>query len=173
MQAAGKALDLSETPKTRFVAGRVFAALGETARAQTLAAGLSKELPIEAQTYGELILGEIALKTGDSRGALDIFNKARGLLDTWIGRFDLGRAYLDAGAFTEADSEFDQCLRRRGEALALFVDLVPTFGYFPPVYYYQGRARQGMKSAGFAESYKKYASIRGKAAEDPLLAEIR
>src|SRR5262249_5204215 len=99
MQAADKALGLSETPKTRFVAGRVFAALGETARAQTLADGLSKELPIEAQTYGELILGEIALKKGDSREAVQLFTKAKGVLDTWIGRFDLGRAYLEARAF--------------------------------------------------------------------------
>jgi hypothetical protein len=42
------------------------------------------------------------------------------MLDTWIGRFELGRAYIEAGAFTEADSEFDQCLKRRGEAIELF-----------------------------------------------------
>jgi eukaryotic-like serine/threonine-protein kinase len=73
----------------------------------------------------------------------------------------------------EADSEFDRCVKRRGEALELFMDNVPTFGYFPPVYYYQGRVREGLKSAGFAESYRNYLSIRGKAAEDPLLPEIR
>jgi len=43
----------------------------------------------------------------------------------------------------------------------------------PPVYYYQGRAREGMKSTGFAESYKKYLAIRGKANEDVLLADAR
>ncbi len=83
------------------------------------------------------------------------------------------QAYLEAGAFTEADSEFDRCIKRRGEALALFLDEVPTYGYFPPVYYYQGRVREGLKSAGFAESYKQYLSIRGKAGEDPLLADVR
>jgi len=50
---------------------------------------------------------------------------------------------------------------------------VPTYGYFPPVYYYQGRVREGLKSAGFADSYKQYLSIRGKAGEDPLLADVR
>jgi hypothetical protein len=30
-----------------------------------------------------------------------------------------------------------------------------------------------MKSAGFAEFYKKYVAARGKANEDPLLAEAR
>jgi hypothetical protein len=33
--------------------------------------------------------------------------------------------------------------------------------------------REGLKSSGFAESYKKYLSIRGKAGEDPLLADVR
>jgi hypothetical protein len=50
---------------------------------------------------------------------------------------------------------------------------VPTFGYFPAVYYYQGRVREGMKSAGFAEAYRKYEGIRGQAGEDPLLADIQ
>jgi len=53
------------------------------------------------------------------------------------------------------------------------LDPVPTYSYFPLLYYYQGQAREGMKSTGFAESYKKYLSIRGKAGEDPLLAEVR
>ena len=114
----------------------------------------------------------MALKKGASRDGIKLFTDANNLLDTWIGRFDLGRAYLDAGAFAEADSEFDRCIKRRGEAVSLFVDL-STYGYFPPAYYYQGRAREGLKAAGFADSYKKYISIRGKAGEDPLLADAR
>src|SRR5581483_3430757 len=145
------ALELSKAVKTRFLAARDYVALGETAKAQQLSTGLSSELQLEPQAYGKLIEGEIALKNGDSHGAVRIFTEANNILDTWIGRFDLGRAYLDAGAFTEADSEFDRCLRRRGEALALFLDEVPTYGFFPPVYYYQGRVREGLKSSTFAE----------------------
>jgi tetratricopeptide (TPR) repeat protein len=119
-----------------------------------------------------LIEGEIGLASGDSRNAIKPFSDANNLLDTWIGHLDLGRAYLEAGAFPEADSELDGCIRRRGEALSLFND-EPTYGYLPPVYYYLGRVRQGMKSTGFAESYRKYLSIREKAGEDPLLPDIR
>jgi serine/threonine protein kinase/tetratricopeptide (TPR) repeat protein len=173
LEAVKSALALSQSAKTRFVAGRVYVALGEEVKAKEIAEGLSKELQIEPQAYGELLDGEAALRNGDGRAAVQLLTKANSLLDTWIGRFDLGRAYLEIGAFPEADSEFDRCLKRRGEALALFIDIVPTSGYFPAVYYYQGRAREGMKSAGFAESYKKYLSIRGKASEDPLLAEVR
>jgi tetratricopeptide (TPR) repeat protein/predicted Ser/Thr protein kinase len=172
LQAAKLALENNTAFQTRLAAGQVYAALGEEAKAQELATGLGNELQVEAQAYGKLIQGEIALKNSDSRGAIKLFTDANNLLDTWIGRFDLGRAYLDAGAFTEADSEFDRCIKRRGEAVSLFVDL-STYGYFPPAYYYQGRAREGMKAAGFADSYKKYIGIRGKAGEDPLLADAR
>ena len=90
-----------------------------------------------------------------------------------MGHFDLGRAYLEAGAFTQADSEFDRCITRRGETLALFLDEEPTYGYLPPVYYYQGRVREGLNNAGFADSYRAYLAIRGRSTEDALLPEVR
>jgi tetratricopeptide (TPR) repeat protein/predicted Ser/Thr protein kinase len=173
LAALNNALDLSKAVKTRFLAAQDYVALGETAKAQELASGLSSELQLEPQAYGKVIEGEVALKNGDSHDAVKLFTEANNILDTWIGRFDLGRAYLDAGAFTEADSEFDRCLRRRGEVLALFLDEVPTYGFFPPVYYYQGRVREGLKSSTFTESYQTYLSIRGQAGEDPLVADAR
>ena len=173
LEAAKSALELSKAAKTRFLAARIFVDAGELPKAQELATSLSKELQVEPRTYAKLLEGDVALKKGDASQAVQLFTDANALLDTWIGRFDLGRAYVQAGAFTEADSEFDRCLKRRGEALALFLDEAPTYSYLPQVYYYQGRAREGMKSAGFADSYRKYLSIRGTAGEDPLLAEVK
>ena len=143
------------------------------AKAQKLASGLASELLPEPQAFARIIEGDLLLKRGDAPSAVKTLTDANKLLDTWLGHYELGRAYLDAGLFVEADSEFDRCVTRRGEALELFQDNVPTFGYFPPVYYLQGRAREGLKSPGFAESYRTYLSIRGKAGEDPLLPEIR
>ncbi|HEX4643952.1 MAG TPA: protein kinase [Candidatus Acidoferrales bacterium] len=173
LSAVESALDLSKSAKTRFLSARIYAASSETAKAAALAAGLSSELQTEPQAYGKLIEGELALGKNDARGAVKLFTDANALLDTWIGRFDLGRAYVEIGAFTEADSEFDRCVKRGGESLALFLDEVPTFGYFPSVYYYQGRVREGLKSASFADSYKKYLGIRGAAGQDPLLPEVK
>lgn len=173
LAAVQHALDLSKGVKTRFLAARNYVAAGETMKAKELAAGLSAEFQIEPQAYGKLIEGEIAMKGGDNRGAVTTLTQANTILDTWIGRFDLGTAYLALGAYTEADSEFDRCIKRRGEAMALFLDEVPTYGYFPPVYYYQGRVREGLKDAGSAASYKQYLDIRGQAGEDPLLADVR
>jgi tetratricopeptide (TPR) repeat protein/tRNA A-37 threonylcarbamoyl transferase component Bud32 len=171
--AASQALEASSAEKIQFLAARVFVEGGETARARSLAAALASQFQGEPQAYAKIIEGEIALKAGDARGAVKTLTEANALLDTWIGRFDLGRAYLDAGAFTQADSEFDRCLARRGEALALFLDEEPTFGYFPAVYYYQGRAREGLNTAGFASSYRAYLDIRGRSTDDPLLPEVR
>jgi len=170
---AEKALDNSQTVQVRFLAGRIFAESGEIAKAQKLAASLSSESRTEPQAYAKIVEGKSALKQGDGRQAIRAFTEADNLLDTWIGRFELGRAYLEAGLYVEADSEFDRCIKRRGEALELFMDNVPTYGYFPLVYYYQGRVREGLKTPAFAESYRTYLSIRGKAGEDPLLPEIR
>jgi eukaryotic-like serine/threonine-protein kinase len=171
--AAESALDRSTIPKIRFLAGRVFAMAGETGRAQAIAPDLTKELDPEARADAKLIEGEIALAEGDARRAVTLFTDAKILLDTWIARFSLGKAYVEAGLFTEADSELDLAIQRRGEALSLFLDQYPTYGYFPSVYYYLGRARQGQNSRGFADSYERYLSIREKGGEDPLLPEVR
>ncbi|HEV3481298.1 MAG TPA: serine/threonine-protein kinase [Candidatus Acidoferrales bacterium] len=171
--AAEKALANSQSAKIRFLAARTFVDAGEIAKGRKLAASLAPELLADPQAYAKLIEGEAALKEHDPRKALRLFTDAKNLADTWIVHFDLGLAYLDAEAFTEADSEFDVCTKRRGEVLELFNDDEPTYSYLPVVYYYQGRAREGLKSPGFADSYRTYVSIRGKAGEDPLLPEIR
>ena len=172
LAAANLALDNSKTFQTRLVAGQVYAALGHEEKARELSAGLSNELQVEPQAYAKLIEGEIALKNSDGRTALKSFSDANNLMDTWMGRLDLGQAYLAIEKYTEADSEFDRCIKRRGEATSLFLDLA-TYGYFPPVYYYQGRAREGIKTSGYADSYKKYLSIRGQSGEDPLAADAK
>jgi len=60
---------------------------------------------------------------------------------------------------------------KRGEALEL--DDAATYGFFPAVYYFQGKVRQGLKSRGAADSFRNYLNIREKAGEDPLLPEVR
>jgi eukaryotic-like serine/threonine-protein kinase len=168
-----KALTKSQAAPIEFLAARTYVDAGELPKAHKLATSLASSLTNESQAYGEIIEGMISLKKKNNNDAIRLMRGANSLLDTWIGHFDLGQAYLEAGAFTEADSEFDQCMKRRGEAIELFDDNVPTYSYFPPVYYYQGRARQGMNSAGFADFYKNYLSIRGQSTEDPLVPDIR
>ena len=159
--AAEKALAASHAVKIRFLAARIFVEAGELPQAQKLAAGLAAELQVEPQAYAKIIEALGSLKKGDHAEAIKNLTAANGLLDTWIGRFELGRAYIEAGAFAEATSELDRCLARRGETLALFLDEVPTASYFPPVYYYMGRAKEGLGGSGATESYQKFLATQG------------
>jgi len=171
--AAEKALANSKNFKIRFLAGLAFVAAGQDARAKEMMTSLAGDVQPEYRAYAKIIEGETLLESGKAGEAIPLFTDANGLLDTWIGRFELGKAYLEAGRFTEAQSEFDRCMTRRGEALALFLDENPTYGFFPSVHYYMGRTLEGMKSSSFADHYRTYLSIREKAGDDPLIAEAR
>jgi serine/threonine protein kinase/tetratricopeptide (TPR) repeat protein len=170
--AGARALHYSNAVKIRFLSARTYVQAGDVSKARPLIDGLASELQSEPQAYAKILEGDIALNSKDARQAIKHFNDANGLLDTWIGHFDLGRAYLELSQFIQADSEFDRCLKRRGEALALFIDEEPTYAYFPPVYYYQGRAREGMKTEAFTDSYRAYLNIRASSKEDPFVPEV-
>ena len=145
---------------SQFAAGRIYLEAGQYAPVQALISQLSGRLDPDGQAYGKLLEGEMSAKRGDARRAIAVFLEAQKLSDTWIGRLDLGRAYIEAGAFPEADSELENCLRRRGEASAIYLDDVPTFRKFPVVHYYLGRAQEGLKSAAAAESFKTFLAIK-------------
>ena len=90
-----------------------------------------------------------------------------------LGPYLLGRAYLEATAFTEAYSELEICTKRRGEATAVFLDDVPSYSYLPPVYYYLGRAQEGLGSSGAAASYRRFVGLKAETGDDPLLLAAR
>ena len=73
----------------------------------------------------------------------------------------LGRAYLAAEAYVQADAEFDACITRRGEATAVYLDDVPTWRLMAPVYYYRGISRTALKSStGAAEAFRTFLDSR-------------
>ena len=173
LAAAERALAQSHQEDVLYVVALVDLQAGAEAKARALAADLSKRTGPDPQAYAKLIEGEILLARGNAREALPVFEQAKKIADTWLGRFAIGRAYLAAGQFTEAYTEFETCQKRRGEATSVFLDDVPTYRYFPPVFYYFGRAQQGLKSAGATDSYKSFLSIKEKGDGDPLVADAR
>jgi serine/threonine protein kinase/tetratricopeptide (TPR) repeat protein len=176
--AADRALMLADSMSVRFLAGRVYVEAGAVVKATTQATWLADQLPAEPQAHGKILQGQIALATGLPRDAIRILQEANGILNTWFGHFDLGRAFLAAGAFQQAASEFDDTIKRRGEVLSL-MDEGPTYGHLPAVYSYQGQVLDGLATAGFADAqaplaaYRTYLDIRGSSQDDPLLPEIR
>ncbi|HEX4441897.1 MAG TPA: protein kinase [Thermoanaerobaculia bacterium] len=155
-RAMGMSADLSVTVS----AARVLIAAGEDKKALAAAAQLGARLESDPQMYALLLRGESEIEHRNYREAIAHLKDARKLADSWLARFALGRAYLEAGSFAEADTEFDACIKRRGEAAAVYLDEIPTFRVFPPVYYYLGRVREGLKSAGAADAYKTFLAFQ-------------
>src|SRR5713226_3763165 len=167
------ALADSKDTSVLFWSSRIAEGLGEDAKAVDVSKQLSSRLEPDAQAYAKLIQGELELKHRKPREAVALFIESQKIADTWLGRFDLGQAYLEAGAYAEADSELEICLKRRGEATALFLDESPTYHLFPPVYYYLGRAQEGLKSPAAFDSYKNFLSSKDKADHDALVTDAR
>ena len=166
------ALKNSTEPSIRFLAARIFVETGDVERARAIASTFTSQPGAEHQAFGKIIEGGSALKRGDAQQAIRLLSEANQTHDTWLAHYDLGRAFYAASAFVQADSEFDRCIQRRGEALAL-LDGNPTYGQFPIVYYYQGRVREQLKALNYADSYRAYLKIRGQSVEDPLVPEVR
>jgi len=170
--AAERALGMSGDLAVVVSAARVLIETGEEKKALAAAGQLAAKLEPDPQMYAALLRGEAELKRRNFRDAVTRFKEARQLADAWLVRYDLGRAYLEAGSFAEADAEFDACVKRRGEAAAVYLDEVPTFRVFPPVYYYLGRTREGLKSAGAPDAFKTFLGFQT-GEGGPLAADAR
>jgi tetratricopeptide (TPR) repeat protein/predicted Ser/Thr protein kinase len=171
--AAEKAIATDQGDGIEFIAAIVYIEGGKTAPAKAIAAKLSKRFQPDPQIYAKLIDGELLLHQGDPKGAIQAFGDAQNLSDTWLGRFYLGRASLESGAFAQASSEFEACKQRRGEATSIFLDDEPSYHQFPTVLYYLGRAQEGLHNATAADSYKAFLAIKEKSDRDPLVADAR
>jgi tetratricopeptide (TPR) repeat protein len=173
LAAAERAISLAKGENVLYSAARVYIAAGKEPQAMDLAKTLSTSLEPDPQTYAELLRAELEAKRGNPREAIKILQNAKKTADTWMGRYLLGRAYLDAQAFPEADSELEAAFKRRGEATALFLDEAPTFRLFPQVEYWLARAREGIKSPAAADSYKAFLGTKTNGTSDPLVVDAR
>jgi tetratricopeptide (TPR) repeat protein len=177
VRLAEEALATSAEQNIALLAGRVFILAGKPARGLEIAGDLQRRLDREAQMYASLLTAEASLIRGDARAAVGEFSEALKISDSWIGRYGLGRAYLEAGVFTDAQTEFDTCLSRKGEATTLLLDDIPTYRYMASLQYYMGRAQEGQGSptakAAALESYKAFLTIKQKADEEGLVADAR
>lgn len=173
LAAAERGLAISNSDSTLFWAARIYLAVDREAKALQLAEQLARRLENDPQAYAKLIEGEAQLARGKAVEAAKLFKESQKFADTWLGRLDSARAYLELGSFTEAYSELETCLRRRGEATAVFLDESPTYHFFPPVYYYMGRAQEGLKSPEAGNSYRTFIQMKDKSQPDPLVADAR
>jgi len=174
IQAADHVAASSEKESNLFSIALVYVEAGQPGLAAKVAEELNAKPNPELQAYARIIEGEVAQKEGNIPGAVNLYYKSTALLDTWIGHLALGCAHLEAKEYIEAHSEFDMCLKRRGEATSIFLDDFPSYRYFAPVYYYLGRAQEGLKSPAAKESYQKFLKIKERADPgDPLVEDAQ
>jgi serine/threonine protein kinase/tetratricopeptide (TPR) repeat protein len=167
------AVDATTDQNVRSSVGLALARIGNK-DADAIAASLEGRLEADFQAYGKLIRAELALAAGQPRAAVDLAREAGKLANTWLGHVILGRAYLELSAFPDAQSEFETAMKRQGEATAIMMDDVPSYRYLPVVHYYLGRAQEGIKSAGAAESYKTFlAFVKSDEAASGIVADAR
>jgi tetratricopeptide (TPR) repeat protein len=172
LQSVKKAVTMSKA-NVLFAAARVYLMAGDSSTAAALASELSKQLEAEPQSFGKLIEGDIQLSRAHAKEAIQLYKESERLEDSWLARFDLARGYIEAGAFTDASTELENCLKRRGEATDIYIDEQQTFRYFPATYYYLGRALEGLKSAGAADAYRNFLAMKVPNAQDATAEDAR
>ena len=175
IRKAKEAVELSDKDAVLAIAASVLSRAHRDDEARKLTAELESRLSPEPRAWAKIIQGERLLEQGKRTESIQALNDSLKLVDTWVGHLDLARAYVQAGAFVDAHSELDMCLKRRGEATSTFVeDYFPTVRYLPPVYYYSGRAQEGLSGPQAAEAhYKAFLGIKEKSGADPLVADAK
>lgn len=144
-----QALALDDGDATTVAAARGFQRAGDEAAMREIAGSLVAELSPQRRGYGLMLQAMQDQAAGRNVEAVDKLRSALNLADQWLVRFQLGKAYLDAGDAAAALAEFEAAYARRGEAVALFLDDVPTFRYLATLPYWTAQAelKLGMREA--------------------------
>ena len=169
---AERALKTSEEDAVLLAAAVVLAQAGEEKRARAVADALDRRVEAEPRMYAEVVRGAVEIRRGDFAEAVVRFKSAALRVDSWLARYGLGRAYLEAGAFAQAQDEFERVEKRRGEATDAFHNGSPTYRVYPPAKYYLARTQMGTRSPLAIESYRAFLATQ-RSDGNPLTAEAR
>jgi tetratricopeptide (TPR) repeat protein/TolB-like protein/predicted Ser/Thr protein kinase len=173
--AASRAAQLGGLDEIQFLAAWAMVEAGEYTRAEQLATELENRLQNQTKSIALLIKGESALKRNQVSQAVDAYRAAQKLYDSWLSHILLGKAYVEAGHFAEGLPELELAEKRASESADLFVTSTTTLRYLPPLYYWLGRAQEGLGASDAArKSYQRYISLREQAdSTDKLLADAK
>jgi len=172
--AADKALETYNGEVMQFEAARIYIEADQIDKARRIYGELDRKILDIHLAYAKLIGGYLSLKRGDAANALKLFDESLAQVDTYLGRFALGRAYLEAKAFNVALSEFEKCEKRQGEAISIFLNDLPSLRYLDSLYYYIGRTQESLESPAASESFQKFLKIKENADEGlPLVEDAR
>jgi tetratricopeptide (TPR) repeat protein len=166
------ARELSEDDSVLVPTARLAIASGRNEQARILAADLADNPPLPSRAYAKVLEAEMALAAKQYVQAMDSLNAARKFADLWLIRYLLALTYFQLGDYVAALQEFETCQQRRGEAMALFLDDLPTVRYYALVPYWLGRVREA-RNLDPRTQYQEFLAIRGGATDDPLVVDAQ
>jgi len=149
LSAMQEALDTSSRLSQQVPAALMYLDTGDFESAQAIADTLGKSLQRQSRAYSQMLKGLIELQAGNHIEAIDLISAGSRQADLWLIRFNLGKAYLEAGFYAEALDELMVSLERQGEATSVFLDDLPTYRYMVSLPYWLGiaQAELGMQEA--------------------------
>ncbi len=172
LAAAERARKATSADHVLFQVGLVFLGAGDDRKARSVVDDLEKRLGVDARMYALVLDGGIASRKKNHVEAVAKMKAAIQLVDAWPARFGLGRAYLEAGAYPQAQQELEAAVMRRGEATDAFLQIVPTYRYFGQAQYQLGRAQEALKSPVAVETFRAFLSAK-RGNDDPLVADAK
>ena len=107
------------------------------------------------------------------RQSIKALTEANGLLDTWIGHFDLGRAYLEAASSRRPILNSTAVSNARAKRCRSSSTKSPRTHSCRPSTTTRAASAKLSASRDSPTRIGTYLGIRGKAGEDPLLPEVR
>jgi eukaryotic-like serine/threonine-protein kinase len=143
VKSVNEALQTSSEIQIVVPAARILLKGGQDAAAQKLISSLGESLQPHSRAYARMLEGERLVAQGRAGDAMDALTDARKRADLWLVRFTTGAAYERLSHHVEAVTELEGCLKRIGEASAIFLDDVPTFRYTVSMRDLLQRAQQG------------------------------
>lgn len=173
VEAARQASEISDDLSILHRVGKIYAALEQWERVEATGAEIAKGFTPEPQSCSKVLRGISFLGQGNPGEAIATIQDGLETLDSWMGHFALGKAYLKAGDYPSAHSEFETCLKRKGEAASVYLNDIPSFYVFPAVYYYLGLTQEAMKSGAARKTFEKFLTIKAKADGDWMVENAR
>ena len=152
----------------------VLSKAGRTGEARAIADELAKQFQPRSRAYGAIVQAEIFRTSGRLVEGVDSLVAAQKHADLWLGRFVLGVINVEAGRYAAALGELNQCVKRQGEATAVFFDDVPSFRYLAPLKYWLGRAQEGLSNpSAAADEYRAFLALRSADSREPMVVDAR
>ena len=115
-------------------------------------ADLEKMLQSQTTAYAGLIRGEIALERGRLAEGIEAFRRRKQAPQFVVQPVSARESLCGGGSLRRGLAELELCVKRRGEAADVFFYDMPTLHYLPPVYYWLGRAQEGVGSTAEARN---------------------